>query len=302
MMILLTGLPYLGYDHLHDERAIRLSQIGVDTIYAAAIAKVVCKQLTLPDLTISIDGVGLDFLAKEGPFDEETVEAIIDVADDARYEEEKEGIGARIVFDGPLTHDGICIPVDLLVHELAHHVEWHGSGDRLEGHLEAFGDAVPVVTEAVWQLLHLDRWTEQQWLEIAPKVPQPTVDIPPQTWDSQGEMAAIAQLPMELRAAEEFISARHILDHDDPRSCAMSRNRRRRRRRRPRKRLTSEQRVERETQCHPRPPRSLLFAPGAIMGPRVPIPMLASLDRYQVGAATEHTIDLAPGRRGGRQT
>ena len=155
---------------------IRLSQIGVDTIYAAAIAKVVCKQLTLPDLTIFHRRSGLDFLAKEGPFDEETVEAIIDVADDARYEEEKEGIGARIVFDGPLTHDGICIQVDLLVHELAHHVEWHGIRRRLEGHLEAFGDAVPVVTEAVWQLLHLDRWTEQQWLEIAPKVPQPTVD------------------------------------------------------------------------------------------------------------------------------
>ena len=184
-MILLAGLPYFGYDNVWDERAVLLSQIGVDQADAVEIAKVVCEQLTLPDVTVSIDSLGPEYLAKglfevetvdSIVFDDETVEAIVDATDDARYEEAQAWNGPRIVFDGPLTYDGLCIPVQLVVHELAHHVEWHRLGGRVEGHLKVFGDAFRVVTEAVWQLLHLDRWTEERWLEVAPQVLEPTID------------------------------------------------------------------------------------------------------------------------------
>ena len=57
----MNGLPPMGCSHVHDERAAHRHRID-----ATAMALVVCKQLTLPDVTTSLDGMRHNSLGEEG--------------------------------------------------------------------------------------------------------------------------------------------------------------------------------------------------------------------------------------------
>jgi len=58
----------------------------------------------------------------------------------------------------------------LVVHEMAHHVEFMNTG-RLGSHEDEFNKAYRDLLEQSMSLLKLDRWSESDWLRIQPTQP-----------------------------------------------------------------------------------------------------------------------------------
>ena len=147
-----TNLPYWGLDDEIDERSGALWSIGVPIETAARIVGHLCAQLSIPDVTLVITETSSE-LVDDALEDPDLLEAFIDVSEDAWYQEPDDISIAQITFDEFVTDHGTNVPLQLLIHELSHHVEWHTHGGT--GHDEPFADALRDVTDRMCQLVDL---------------------------------------------------------------------------------------------------------------------------------------------------
>ena len=156
-------------DSQRDERATRLSYICVDQFDAVVISAVVCYTLGLSPVGLGIDDPDqrtIMDIGEEARADFLVLEYMAEGSPDGEYLQARNGSLAYIVFDGVLVDEGDRIPVQLLVHELAHHVEWYLLDGQFSGHGDAFTTGIREVTDVVWHYLELDSWTDRLWSEI----------------------------------------------------------------------------------------------------------------------------------------
>lgn len=163
-------------DSRRDPRATRLWHICVDQLDAAVLAAVVCDTLDLPAVEIENNGAPAWLLAEVRADLPEILDYMAEGSDDGRYWEARNGAPATITFDGVLVDNGEQIPVQLLIHELAHHVECHSLDGQFSGHGDSFTAALRQVATVLWQYLELDRWPDEDWSKIAPLPPQNVTD------------------------------------------------------------------------------------------------------------------------------
>ena len=153
------NFPYWGFDTLIDGRADALWTFCMTIEDAQTLADAICRNLGLPkvelvapDLPPGVVKERVDALREDGIL----FECIIELVSDGEYFEQcSHGSPAMISFEPVLTDRGEQIPLQLVLHELAHHVEWHEVGD-LSGHdAQPFIDALPVVIDHACELLGL---------------------------------------------------------------------------------------------------------------------------------------------------
>ena len=146
-------------DSERDERATRLSYICVDQFGPVVISAVVCHTLGLSPVELGIDDPDqwtIMDIGEEARADLLVLEAMAEVSTDGEYFQARNGNPAHIIFDGVLVDEGHRIPVQLLVHGLAHHVECHSLNGQFSGHGDAFTTGIREVTDVVWHYLELD--------------------------------------------------------------------------------------------------------------------------------------------------
>ena len=151
-----TGLIYWGNDERIDSRAPSLWSIGMPLPIVRVIVRRLCISLDLPRVDVGIDPWA-DYFNEEVKLDPLILEGAIEISVDGIYYEPQEDRFASIYFDEVLCEGGKLIPVQLVIHELAHHLEFCRSGE-LSSHGEEFAASLRELTRYVWQLRGLGGW------------------------------------------------------------------------------------------------------------------------------------------------
>ena len=167
-----TNMPYWGFDHEIDERAERLWWLAVSLDDVSLLVKQLSSVHDVTPPRIRLDYPGRDVIA-EIVDDPAVLWFVIDGIDDARYEQPSDDDTACIVFDAGLTELGNSVPVLLVVHEMAHHVEFMKTG-RHSGHGDDFDEAFRDLLEQSTSILKLDSWSKSDWLSFQPTEPMGT--------------------------------------------------------------------------------------------------------------------------------
>jgi hypothetical protein len=105
--------------------------------------------------------------------DRELIDSVMQLIPDASYEQPQGNDNGCLVFDAVLTERGNLVPVLLVVHEMAHHVEFMNTG-RLSSHGDEFDEAFLDLLEHSMSLLKLDSWSESDWRRVQPTQPRGT--------------------------------------------------------------------------------------------------------------------------------
>ena len=94
--------------------------------------------------------------------DRDLLDGVVDVTEDASYQlPTDDRVGIR-VFDAVLTEGCDVVPVQLVLHELAHHFEYLQNGE-LSGHGRGFVVALGDLIDRSWSFLGLGSWSESVW-------------------------------------------------------------------------------------------------------------------------------------------
>ena len=120
---------------------------------ARALTDLICRDLGLPSVDLIIDAPSVEIL-EEIRAHPDILDFVIEASEDDRYEQSNDGSPVEIVFDAVLTDCGEQVPLQLVLHELSHHVEWHQIGD-FSAHGPAFAESLIRVTDRACELLGL---------------------------------------------------------------------------------------------------------------------------------------------------
>ena len=161
-----TDAHYWGYDDEVDERAEKLWWLCVSFPDAISVVNSLSCAVAIPPPVIGIDIPGRQ-IVDEIREDPEILDEVIDVTDDGVYEPPTDRHGGILIFDAVLTAGGQAIPVQLIVHELAHHLEFNRSS-HFSGHGKEFQAAVHNLVDQSWSLLRLDEYSEHHWERYRP--------------------------------------------------------------------------------------------------------------------------------------
>lgn len=146
--VVVAPIPYWGYDHRADIRAVDSWQLAVTLADAEVFARWVAEVLELPPVSVVAPTLGAGLL-QEIRSDPCGIEELLETWDDGAYWQSRGETGPEIHFDSVLVDDGRRIPVGLVVHELAHHAEFHRAGG-LQGHKAVFREAQREIFDLAW--------------------------------------------------------------------------------------------------------------------------------------------------------
>jgi len=164
-----TNMPYWGFDHEIDIRAEGLWWLAVTLTDAMSLAESLSEAVEVvpPQIRLGLHSSDVVTEIKEDP---EVLPYVIDAMIDAEYEQPTDdGLGV-LIFDSVLSDAGHAIPVQLVVHELAHHVEFLQHGG-LGSHEDEFDEALIELIGRSWSILGLDSWSQTAWERLRPAEP-----------------------------------------------------------------------------------------------------------------------------------
>ena len=135
--------PILGLYTQIDGRADPLWAICMTIEDAQTLANRICSEQGMATVHLETDNPSTEIL-DEIRVDPESLESIIDASEDGEYQEPIGHSLAVVTFDGVLTDRGEQVPLQLVLHELAHHVEWHEIGKCSGHYAQPFIEALPM--------------------------------------------------------------------------------------------------------------------------------------------------------------
>lgn len=159
-------MTYWGFDHEIDEGAERLWWLSMSHADASLLANQLSSahDATPPQIGLNYPD---SWVIGEIKADPEVLDYVIELDHDAFYERPSDDHNGRLVFNGVLTDHGNSVPVLLVVHEMAHHIEYANTG-RLGGHDHNFENALRDLLGQSMSLLNLDTWSDSDWLSFQP--------------------------------------------------------------------------------------------------------------------------------------